>query len=289
MDTSEHERSGASLGSTLAWSRAESHSDDRHVGGQNCIEVQGVTKSFAHRGSPVRVLDGIDMTVEEGELRCVVGPSGCGKSTLLRILDGLAFPDAGSARVRGQEVARPSLDVGFVFQQFNLLPWRTVLSNVLFGLENLKLGKAERDKRAYHWLSVMGLSGFEQHYPRQVSGGMQQRVSLARSMALEPSLLLMDEPFGSLDALTRMHLQEEMLQIWQSYERTIMFVTHDIDEAIFLADVVSVMGARPAKITANLRVPLPRPRDGRARGAREFGDLKTELWDALRETSRETG
>lgn len=253
------------------------------------VEVTGVSKAFAHRGVSVLVLDDVDVTIEEGELCCIVGPSGCGKSSLLRIIDGLVSPDSGSVRVNGRPVTGPSLDVGFVFQQFNLLPWRTVLRNVLFGLENLKLSKSECHERARRWISLVGLSGFEEHYPRQLSGGMQQRVSLARSMAPEPSLVLMDEPFGSLDALTRLHLQEEMLRIWEEYGRTIVFVTHDIEEAIFLADRVLVMSSAPARIVQLLDIPFPRPRADSIRSAPEFGRLKEELWGTLKQAYGRNG
>lgn len=257
--------------------------DGRPAGRTNYVEINGVTKAFTHRGGSKTILNQVDLAVAEGELCCIVGPSGCGKSSLLRVINGLLPPDTGSVVVNGEPVSGPSLDVGFVFQQFNLLPWRTALGNVLFGLENLKLGKQERNERARHWLSLVGLAGLEHHYPRQLSGGMQQRVSLARTLATEPSLVLMDEPFGSLDALTRMHLQEELLRIWEEHARTILFVTHDIDEALFLADRVMVMSSGPGRVVETFDVPFTRPREDSIRSTQEFGRLKEQLWGTLKD------
>ncbi len=248
------------------------------------VEVVGVSKSFQRRDAdgPLRVLDGIDLTLEAGTFTSIVGPSGCGKSTLLRIIDGLIKPDAGEVRVDGKTVTGPSLDRGFVFQHFNLLPWRTVLANVEFGLENLGVDKEERHERAKKVLKLVDLVDFERYFPGQLSGGMQQRVGLARALALEPSQLLMDEPFGSVDDQTRMLLQEELLKIWEQTHKTVIFVTHDIEEALFLSDTVVIMRARPARITRILEVPFGRPRTDAVRGVPELGQLKQEIWEELK-------
>ena len=250
---------------------------------QGAVEVLGVTKSFAGAGDDeLKVLDNVDFTLESATFTCLVGPSGCGKSTLLRIIDGLLPPDAGTVRIGGQAVTGPSLDRGFVFQQFNLLPWRTVVANVEFGLENLGVGRAERRRRAREVLALVGLTEFETYYPRQLSGGMQQRAGLARALALDPGLLLMDEPFGSLDDQTRMLLQEELLRIWGETDKTVVFVTHDIEEALYLADRIVVMCARPASISRIIDVPFPRPRTDDMRGSPIMGALKREIWAELK-------
>jgi ABC-type nitrate/sulfonate/bicarbonate transport system ATPase subunit len=257
-------------------------------GSDTYLEVDGVTVEFTTKRGGLEVLGNVSATVPEGEFCCIVGPSGCGKSTLLRIMDGLLPATSGAVRIRGREVTAPSLDVGFVFQQFNLLPWRTVMRNVIFGLESKGVPKAERRDVAQHWINIVGLEGFEDHFPGQLSGGMQQRVSLARALAIEPELLLMDEPFGSLDAQTRMIMQEELLRIWERDKRTIVFVTHDIDEAIFMADRILVMGRRPGRFIHEVKINFDRPRDLGLRGTPEFAELKEELWERLRTAIKET-
>jgi NitT/TauT family transport system ATP-binding protein len=234
----------------------------------------------------IEVLDNVNITLDPGIFCSVVGPSGCGKSTMLRIVDGLLRPDSGTVRIGGKTVAGPSLDRGFVFQQFNLLPWRTVQANVEFGLENLRVGKAERRRRAEHWLKVVDLDGFKNYFPSQLSGGMQQRVGLARALAVEPNILLMDEPFGSVDDQTRMLLQEELLQIWERDHKTVIFVTHDIEEALFLSDFVIVMSSRPGRVIRKLDVPFDRPRVDELRGDPEFARLKQAVWEELRSRGR---
>lgn len=201
---------------------------------------------------------------------------------MLRIIDGLLEPESGTVRIGGSEVTGPSLDRGFVFQQFNLLPWRTVAGNVEFGLENLGVDKQERRKRAQHWLEIVDLEAFGTYYPAQLSGGMQQRVGLARALAVEPEILLMDEPFGSVDDQTRMLLQEELLQIWERDHKTVIFITHDIEEALFLSDLVVVMSPRPGRILRMLKVPFARPRVDSLRGDAEFARLKQTVWEELR-------
>jgi ABC-type nitrate/sulfonate/bicarbonate transport system ATPase subunit len=184
--------------------------------------------------------------------------------------------------IGGESVKEPSLDRGFVFQQFNLLPWRTVQGNIEFGLENLGLKKDERQRRAHAVIKIVALEGFERYYPGQLSGGMQQRVGLARALAVDPSILLMDEPFGSVDDQTRMLLQDELLGIWEGNQKTVIFVTHDIEEALYLADQVVVMAARPSRVTRVLDVPFGRPRKEGIRGSAEMGRLKQEIWDELK-------
>jgi NitT/TauT family transport system ATP-binding protein len=248
------------------------------------VEIRGVSKAFPRQGNDdlLHVLNDVNITLDERTFTCLVGPSGCGKSTLLRIIDGLMAADGGEVRIGGERVTAPSLDRGFVFQQFNLLPWRTVLGNVEFGLENLGVKKDERRPRATEILKLVDLEGFENYYPGQLSGGMQQRVGLARALAVNPSLLLMDEPFGSVDDQTRMLLQEELLNIWERDQKTVIFVTHDIEEALYLGDQVVVMRARPSRISRVIDVPFGRPRTDEIRGSPEMAKLKQEIWDELK-------
>ncbi len=251
---------------------------------QGTVEVRGVNKSFPKQAGDgdLKVLNDVSFSLEAGTFACLVGPSGCGKSTLLRIVDGLIAPDSGDVVIAGERVRTPSLDRGFVFQHFNLLPWRTVQGNVEFGLENLGVGKEERRRRAEAVISMVDLEGFERYYPAQLSGGMQQRVGLARALAIEPSILLMDEPFGSVDDQTRMLLQDELLKIWEQSQKTVIFVTHDIEEALYLGDLIVVMRARPSQVSRILEVPFGRPRMDDIRGSAEMGRLKQEIWEELR-------
>jgi NitT/TauT family transport system ATP-binding protein len=251
---------------------------------QGTVEVRGVNKKFPKQAGDgdLQVLNDVSFSLEAGTFACLVGPSGCGKSTLLRIIDGLMPPDSGEVEIAGDRVRAPSLDRGFVFQQFNLLPWRTVMGNVEFGLENLGVEKSERRRRAEEIIRLVDLDGFERYYPAQLSGGMQQRVGLARALAIEPSILLMDEPFGSVDDQTRMLLQDELLKIWEKSQKTVIFVTHDIEEALFLGDLIVVMCARPSRISRILEVPFGRPRTDEIRGTPEMGRLKQEIWEELR-------
>jgi NitT/TauT family transport system ATP-binding protein len=248
------------------------------------VNISALTMSFeSRRSGRIEVLDRVELALQDGTFCCIVGPSGCGKSTMLRIVDGLLAPESGDVLIGGERVQGPSLERGFVFQQFNLLPWRTVEGNVEFGLENLGVAKQERRARARHWIKRVDLEGFEDYYPSQLSGGMQQRVGLARALALEPTILLMDEPFGSVDDQTRMLLQEELLSIWERDRKTVIFVTHDIEEALFLADLVVVMSPRPGRILHQLQVPFGRPRDDSVRGSPELARLKQAIWQELRD------
>ncbi len=248
------------------------------------VVITGVSKAFPRQGKDgmLNVLNDVNLTLPEQAFTCLVGPSGCGKSTLLRIIDGLMPPDAGEVRIGGERITAPSLDRGFVFQHFNLLPWRTVIGNIEFGLENLGMKKEERRPRANEILKLVDLDGFENYYPGQLSGGMQQRVGLARALAVDPSLLLMDEPFGSVDDQTRMLLQEELLNIWERDQKTVVFVTHDIEEALYLGDRVVVMRARPSHISRIIEVPFGRPRSDGVRGSPEMARLKQEIWNELK-------
>jgi len=221
------------------------------------IRVEQAFKRFANG---VQVLDGLDLSVREGETLCILGPSGCGKTTLLRALHGLVALDSGHIRIAGETVGRPRRDVAMVFQHFGLFPWKTVVQNVSYGVELAGIAEGERRERVARYIQLVGLNGFERSYPSQLSGGMQQRVGLARALALEPRVLLMDEPFGALDALTREQLQDELLRIWEHASRTMVFITHSIEEAIALGDRVAVLSARPARVRELVDVAIPRPR-----------------------------
>jgi NitT/TauT family transport system ATP-binding protein len=242
------------------------------------MEVKNIGKVFqSRRSDDVIAIDDVSLNMERGEFYCLVGPSGCGKSTLLRIIDGLIEPTIGEVRIEGKVVEGPGFDRGMVFQQFNLLPWRTVLGNIEFGLENRRISKKERKQRAMRYVELVGLEGFVEGYPSQLSGGMQQRVGLARALAIEPEILLMDEPFGALDAQTREVLQGELTRIWSIEKRTVLFVTHDIEEAIFLADRVIIMSSRPGRIVDIVDVDFPRPRDNDLRSKAEFAALRGRI------------
>ena len=225
------------------------------------IRLEGVEKTYrTRRGDLVPALEGITLDIAENEFVTLVGPSGCGKSTLLKLVAGLAPASGGTVRVRDTVVREPFPDVGIVFQHPVLLPWRTVLDNVLFAAEMLGLAPDDHRKRALELLELSGLAGFETRLPRELSGGMQQRVAICRALLPDPSLLLMDEPFGALDAMTREELGLELLRIWDARRKTILFVTHSIPEAILLADKVVVMTARPGRVARVLSIDLPRPR-----------------------------
>ncbi len=241
-------------------------------------------KAGADGGARLNVLDGISTKIEPGQFCCIVGPSGCGKSTLLRIIQALLKPDSGRVLLGGKPVTAPSPDVGFVFQQFNLLPWRTVRANVEFGLENRGVDRKQRRAKAKEWISRVKLGDFEDNYPAQLSGGMQQRVGLARALAIEPKLLLMDEPFGALDSQTKMLLQAELLRLWEEDEKTVIFITHDIEEALFLGDVVYVMSSAPSNFEQIIDVPFGRPRDDTLRAEPEFAALREQIWESLKQS-----
>jgi NitT/TauT family transport system ATP-binding protein len=232
----------------------------------------------------VVAIQDLSVEVRAGEFVSIVGPSGCGKTTALRIMDALVPADGGRVLINGTEVKEPRAECGFVFQDFGLYPWRTVAANVEFGLELRGVAPAERREQANTYIDLVGLKGFASHYPHQLSGGMQQRVGIARTLAIQPEILLMDEPFGSLDALTRRIMQFELLRILDSQQpTTAVFVTHDLEEALILSDRVVVMTRRPGRCKEIIDVPFPRPRDQDVIDSPEFIELRRHLWESLRE------
>jgi len=248
------------------------------------IEIRNCRKSYESRNGepPLPVLDGIDLSVAREEFVAVLGPSGCGKTTLLRIVAGLTTWDEGEVMVNGKAVRGPGPDCGMVFQDFALLPWATVSDNVAFGLSLRGIDRAERAERAARLIDAIGLSGFSDHYPHQLSGGMQQRVGLARALAIDPPILLLDEPFGSLDSLTRRRLQEDLLDLHAATRKTVLLVTHSVDEAARLGDRVVLMSARPGRVLEAIDTGLPRPRPVHIGTNPRFVELKEQLWDRLK-------
>src|SRR5262252_1222948 len=238
----------------------------------DAITVSAVDKRYASRHGTVRALEAVTFSVSEGEFVAVVGPSGCGKSTLLKILAGLLPASGGDARLRGTTIAGPRRDIGVVFQSPVLFPWRTVLDNVLLPIDVQGLGREGHRRDALDLLSLVGLQGFEGRYPWELSGGMQQRVAITRALVHDPALLLMDEPFGALDAMTRELMNVELQRIWMDKKKTVLFITHSIPEAVFLADRVLVMTPRPGKILEDVRVLSARPRSLDIMNTPEFGE-----------------
>ena len=246
------------------------------------LQVRGVERRFVSPSSSTLALQATDLDVTENEFITILGPSGCGKSTLLRIVAGLDHPTAGTVQLDGRRITGPGADRGMVFQSYTLFPWLTVLDNVCFGLRERGLPRAEQEATARGFIAQVGLKGFEQHYPKQLSGGMQQRTALARALANRPRMLLMDEPFGALDHQTRELMQELLLGIWEADQTTVLFVTHDIDEAVFMASRVVVMSARPGRIKLDRPVALPHPRHYAMKTTPAFVALKAELTEAVR-------
>jgi NitT/TauT family transport system ATP-binding protein len=254
------------------------------------ISLNGVRQVFAVRGEQdgqprdFVALDGLDLEVRDGEFLTLVGPSGCGKSTVLDLVSGLATPSAGQVVVDGRVVSGPGLDRGVVFQQYTLLPWRTALGNIEFALEAAGgLSRGARRDRARQYLDMVGLGEFAGRYPHELSGGMKQRVAIARSLSYEPAVLLMDEPFGALDAQTRERLQEELLQIWRRTGTTIVFITHDIEEAVFLGQRVAVMTTRPGRVDSVLDIVLDRTStELDIRSTAQFAQYRHQIWTLLR-------
>ncbi len=255
------------------------------------IEVRGVRKVYRPDtgAPPVEALRDVNLCVEAGEFVAIVGPSGCGKSTLLEIVAGLQSPTAGEVLVLGEPVRRPRTEVGIVFQEDSTFPWLTTLDNVKFGLRARGVPSREQEERARQVIQLVGLAGFERHYPRELSGGMRQRVAIARTLALRPQILLMDEPFGALDAQTRLVLGNELLRIWQEVGATILFVTHDLIEALRLADRVVLMTRRPGRIKRTVETAAPRPRSQALMASAEMARLANLLWEELREEVGQEG
>lgn len=249
------------------------------------IEIQNVTKQFGVNENATLALRDVSLKIEAGEFISLIGPSGCGKSTLLRLIGDLLPPSEGTLRVKGKtpEQARLDRDYGIVFQAPVLYDWRTVAKNVELPLEVMRVEKSEREKRAGEMLELVGLTEFRQHYPWQLSGGMQQRVSIARALSFKPSILLMDEPFGALDEMTRERLNLELLNLWSATQTTVVFVTHSIPEAVFLSSRVVVMSPRPGRIEKIISIDLPRPRDIKTRESARYFELITQVRMSLRE------
>ena len=248
------------------------------------IRAQDVSLVFkAKDREPVIALSNFNLDIAQGEFVSIVGPSGCGKSTFLNIVLGLIEPASGVIQLNGTRISGPGQERAMVFQEFGLLPWRSVTANVELGLELKGVSSAKRAARAKELINLVGLEGFENHYPHELSGGMKQRVGLARALATEPEVLLMDEPFAALDAQTRDLMQSELLQIWERSKKTVLFVTHSIEEAAYLSDRVIVMTARPGRTKDVIQIDLPRPRDYEMRLTPKFNEIKLRIWEVLRE------
>lgn len=247
------------------------------------IELQSITKRFEKRnGEPFTAIKDISAVVKPGEFVTIIGPSGCGKTTLLKIIDGLIPSDEGSVFIKGQEVSEPGPERAMVFQDFALMPWATAVQNISFPLEIRGFSKQKARAKAMEHVKLVGLEGFADHYPHELSGGMQQRVGLARALIVEPEILLMDEPFGSVDAQTRRSLQNELLSLWEeSAHSTVVFVTHSMDEAVYLSDRILIMSTKPGRIFENLEINIPRPRKESTRKDETYVELTAYIWDIL--------
>jgi len=243
------------------------------------LKLKDISKTFSsEKGESVESLSAISLTIEEKEFVCLLGPSGCGKTTLLRIIAGLDYPTNGSVELDGTVIDRPNPQLAMIFQEYSLYPWRTVYENIAFGLELRKVPTKDIQSVVNKYLEIVGLKGFEGHYPYELSGGMRQRIAVARALAIDPSILLMDEPFGALDAQTRNLLQHELLNIWEKTKKTILFVTHSVDEAVFLADRIVVLTSRPGTICEIIPIDQPRPRD---RTSVEFAKVRRHVLEMI--------
>jgi NitT/TauT family transport system ATP-binding protein len=252
--------------------------------GQLVVEARNVTVEYERSGgkSALVALEDFNIGISEGEFLTIVGPSGCGKSTFLNLVAGLWFPAAGEVLVDGTPVTGPAQDRAVVFQEYALMPWRTVVGNIRFGLEMQRRIDQSTDDKIAHYIELVGLTGFEDAYPRELSGGMRQRVGLARALATEPRILLMDEPFAAVDALTREVMQDELSQIMEKSRQTIIFITHSVDEAITLGDRIVVISNRPGRVKEIIPVSIPRPRSGRGiRHLPEYGEIRDRIWELL--------
>jgi len=248
------------------------------------LVIQNVSRVFAgvHGGAPVTALQPTDLTIGDNDFVTILGPSGCGKSTLLRMVAGLDRPSTGTIALDGKAVTRPGPDRGMVFQSYTLFPWLTIAENIAFGLREKGVGAKESREIVAAYIDRVGLRGFEKHWPKQLSGGLQQRTAIARALANDPAILLLDEPFGALDNQTRVLMQELLLGIWESAQKTVLFVTHDIEEAIFMATRCLVMSARPGRIKADLPIELPYPRHYTIKTSPEFSALKARMTEEIR-------
>ncbi len=254
----------------------------------NALEATAVRKTYTRNGKPLDIVDVAQFAAREGEFITVIGPSGCGKSTFLHIMGGFIQPEGGSIRVYGKDVSGPGPDRGMMFQEFSLFPWKSVAGNIAWGLEAQGVDKGRIGEIVDRQLAMIGLAEFRDHYPAELSGGMKQRAALARVLAFDPKVLLMDEPFGALDAQTREVMQEELMNLWERTRKTVVFVTHDIDEAVFLADRVVVLTARPARVREEVTIDLPRPRDIAVRKSVKLLEYRNHIWDLVRSESRHT-
>lgn len=245
------------------------------------LQIEGVSKVFNSRNREMVALNGVDLDIMENEFICVVGPSGCGKSTLLNIIAGLAEPTSGRVLCDGIEVKGTGTERGVVFQQYALFPWMTVKKNVMFGLDLKGIKGVEAEEIAMKYIKMVQLEDFVNHYPKELSGGMKQRVAIARAYAVNPSVLLMDEPFGALDAQTRTQLQQELLETWEKEKKTCFFITHDVDEAVILAQKVIIMSARPGRIKKIVNIDIPYPRNQETKMSSRFLELKNHIWSQV--------
>jgi len=251
------------------------------------VAIRGVSQHFGADGARVPALESIDLDIADGQFTAVVGPSGCGKSTLLSLIAGLRLPSSGTVLCEGERITGPMpRKVGMIFQEANLLPWLSAIDNVAFPLKLRHVAKAERLDAARRMLNLTGLRGFEDRLPHQLSGGMKQRVAIARGLVQNPAVLLMDEPFASLDEQTRMVLGDELLRIWSETRKTVLFVTHSLHEAVYLADRVVVLSARPGRLVDDIRVDLPRPRSFAMTAEERFGALKDRIWQHIKNAER---
>ena len=250
------------------------------------LQASGIRKTFAKNGRPLDILDVDTFAAREGEFISIIGPSGCGKSTFLHIMGGFIPADAGRIELYGKEVRGPGPDRGMMFQEFSLFPWKTVAGNIAWGLEVQGAPRKKIEETVAHYLDLTGLADFRNHYPAELSGGMKQRAALARVLAFDPKVLLMDEPFGALDAQTRETMQEELTRVWERTRKTIVFVTHDIEEAVYLGDRVVVLSARPGRIREEIKIDLARPRGLEIKKSMQCHEYRNTIWDLIRSESR---
>jgi len=259
------------------------NNSNTHPDSEAEITIDGVGKTYEEgTKEAVEALRDINLTVRDGEFLTIVGPSGCGKSTLLEILSGLVSKSEGSVKIGDEEVTGPRSDIGVVFQEYSLFPWRTVMENTEFGLEVDGVGKKKRRETAQEFIDLVGLEGFEDAYPNELSGGMQQRVAIARTLSGDPDILLMDEPFGALDEQTRMYMGEELLRIWGETQKTVIFITHSLQESVLLSDRVVVLSDRPGQIRDIVDIDLERPRDTDIVQSEKFNEAQSRIWDQIK-------